>query len=94
MAMACSEPSKSAVVMDGKTIFKSYCVTCHGIDGTLMTNGAKDLTKSLLTLDEKIHVITNGRNVMTAFKGTLTESQIKSVAAYTMTLLSAPNDVK
>ncbi len=68
----------------GAKVFQKNCVLCHGIDGKLQFNGAKDITKSTLTLDERILLVTNGRKTMTAFKGILSEKKIKAVAAYTM----------
>lgn len=46
-------------------------------------NGAFNLTESKLTVAEKISVINNGRNTMTAFKGLLSDAKIKAVAEYT-----------
>ena len=69
--------------VDGKQVYKQYCVTCHGVYGDMGASGAFNLTESSLTLDEKIEVITNGRNTMTPFKGLLSEAKIKAVAEYT-----------
>lgn len=77
--------SEKSLVSKGEKIFKSNCITCHGIDGRLQLNGAKELPLSTLTLDERIAVITNGRKLMTPFKGILSEKKIKAVAEYTMT---------
>jgi mono/diheme cytochrome c family protein len=41
---------------------------------------------SELSIEERITVITNGRNGMAAYKGILSEEQIKLVAEYTLTL--------
>jgi len=71
---------------DGKAVFRQYCVTCHGADGKLGLNGAKDLTVSILTLEERINVITYGRKVMTPFNEVLTPEEIRAVAEYTQTL--------
>ena len=49
-------------------------------------NGAKDITQSSLMLGDRIQVITNGRNLMTPFKGLLTDEEIKAVALYSITL--------
>ena len=49
-------------------------------------NGAYDLTQTKLTVEEKIQVITNGRKLMTPFKGLLSEKQIEAVAKYTENL--------
>lgn len=71
---------------DGEKIYKTYCVTCHGVRGDMGASGAFNLTTSVLTLEERIEVITNGRNTMTPFKSLLDEEKIKAVAEFTMTL--------
>jgi len=76
----------AAKKIDGSKIYKQYCVTCHGITGDMGASGAFDLTSTKLSLDEKISVITNGRNTMTPFKGLLSDAKIKAVAEYTETL--------
>ncbi len=68
---------------NGEKVYKQYCVTCHGVYGDMGASGAANLTETKLTLDEKIAVITNGRNTMTPFKGLLSEAKIKAVAEYT-----------
>lgn len=78
----CSESKQSSET--GESIYRKYCVTCHGIKGDLKTNGAIDLNHSVLGLDERVLVITEGRNTMTSFRGTLTDEQIKMVAQFTM----------
>lgn len=72
--------------IDGEKIYKNYCVTCHGVYGDMGGSGAFDLTTSKLTLDERIQVITKGRNLMTPFEGLLSEEKIKAVAEYVETL--------
>jgi mono/diheme cytochrome c family protein len=49
-------------------------------------SGAAKLTESKLTLDERVKVITNGRNAMTSFKALLTPDKIQAVAKYTIEL--------
>ena len=75
-------PKKKKKV-DGEKVYKQYCVTCHGVYGDMGASGAFNLTESKLTMDEKINVITNGRNTMTPFKGLLSDAKIKAVAEYT-----------
>lgn len=72
--------------VDGQAIFRKNCITCHGADGSLGLNGAKDLSKSVLPLEDRIQTITNGRNLMTPFSGILSPEQIKAVADYTLSL--------
>lgn len=85
LIIACSE-NDSKKNNSGKDIFKKNCVICHGIDGTLGLNGAKDLTKSTLSIDEKILQVTNGKGLMTPFKNILTETEIKQVVDYVQTM--------
>jgi len=81
-----AKPVKIAKKVDGKKVYKTYCVTCHGLYGDMGASGAHDLTKSKLSLEERVEVITNGRKTMTPFKDLLNEEKIKAVAEYTMEL--------
>jgi len=67
---------------DGKKIFETYCVSCHGLDGKMGVGGAKDLSVSMLPLEEKIAIITYGKNAMTAFSNALNQEEITAVAVY------------
>lgn len=90
-----NSPNDGSKTQNGKSLFKQYCVTCHGINGDLKTNGAIDLKHSILTLDERILVITRGRNIMTSFENRLTTQQIRSVAEYSIQLKDTSHlDVK
>ncbi|MDQ3016797.1 MAG: cytochrome c [Bacteroidota bacterium] len=90
MIIACSPKDKTPVSGDdteaGQNIFKKYCVICHGADGKLGINGAKDISVSTLTVEERVALITKGKNTMTPFEGILTADEVRAVAAYTMTL--------
>ena len=81
---AAAKPAKKAV--DGAKVYKLNCVVCHGVNGDMGASGAHDLTKSTLPLEERIQVISEGRNTMTPFKNLLSEEKIKAVAEFTMTL--------
>ncbi|MBC8048185.1 MAG: cytochrome c [Fimbriimonadaceae bacterium] len=70
----------------GKDIYIKNCKLCHGVDGKLGISSAADLSISVLTIDEKINVITNGRKGMAPWKGQLSPEQIKLVAEYVQTL--------
>lgn len=71
---------------DGRTVFQKNCVVCHGADGKLGLNGAKDLSQTTLGLPERVNQITYGKNLMTPFAGILSPDEIEAVAAYTLTL--------
>lgn len=69
-------------IENGQKVFKSYCKSCHGIDGTMGLNGAANLSLSLLSNEEKMEVITYGRKTMLSFQGILKPHEIQSVVLY------------
>lgn len=93
LLVACQESASNGAnrsKLDGQTLFRQYCVNCHGLDGSLKTNGAKDLRYSILSLEERILVISEGRNVMTGFKTILNEAEIQALAKFTQSLNQTP----
>jgi len=70
----------------GASVFKTHCQLCHGADGKLGLNGAKDMSVSTLTLEEKVQVITKGRNTMLAYENTLSPEEIQAVAKHVHSL--------
>lgn len=83
-----------AHAQDGAALFKTKCAACHGADGKgdnsmgkalkLRDLGSDDVQKQ--TDAELTDIITNGKGKMTAYKGKLTDDQIKSLVAFTRTL--------
>jgi mono/diheme cytochrome c family protein len=71
---------------EGAKIYKQYCLTCHGLYGDMGASGAANLQESKLTLEQRVEVITNGRNTMTGFKALMSEDKIKLAAQYTLEL--------
>jgi quinohemoprotein ethanol dehydrogenase len=67
----------------GKTVFADNCAGCHGVDGT-GGNGGPDLTAipSAKNQAAVMKQVENGGGGMPAFKGSLTQKQIKDVTAY------------
>jgi len=86
-------PKKSTAAtpkaVDGKKIWKTYCIACHGLYGDMEVNGAKNLNLSTLAVNERIEIITNGKNVMTPFKTVLSPEQIEAVAKFTISEFKA-----
>jgi cytochrome c6 len=70
----------------GAAIFNDNCKLCHGADGRLGLNGAKDLTLSKMPFHERVNIITHGKKLMTPFGSLLKPVEIDSVAAYTLKL--------
>ncbi len=83
---AARQVGATKTVPDGMAVFRQKCVTCHGSDGTLGLNGARDLTQSALTLEERVNIITNGKKLMTPFNTILSSEEIQAVAEYTQSL--------
>ncbi|MFK8008484.1 MAG: cytochrome c [Saprospiraceae bacterium] len=63
-----------------------FCAACHGRDGKMAINGATDLTKSISGLKSRIKTITEGKGLMTSFKGVLSTEEIEAVAKYSIHL--------
>jgi cytochrome c6 len=79
---------------DAAGTYKSKCQMCHGATGMADTPAGKstkarpfnsqDVMK--MSDDDLIKVTTNGHGKMPAYKGKLTDAQIKDVVAYIHTL--------
>ncbi len=85
--LACANSGESSTPLaagPGEGLFKKYCAACHGLNGDMQINGAKNLNESVLSKAERVLLITNGRGMMTPFKGLLKPEEIEAVAAYTM----------
>lgn len=75
--------SESVSTEAGAAVFSENCSTCHGATGE-GGNGGPDLNTMPLAKTEEgvIQQVTNGGGGMPPFGGTLSEEEIKSVAAY------------
>jgi cytochrome c5 len=83
---AVQQELKTTVSVSGEEVYKlANCAICHGQDGKLMLNGAKDLSKSVLTKTEIEHQILNGKNAMPAYKNSLNPEQVKLLVDYVET---------
>lgn len=70
----------------GARLFSTNCTLCHGKDGTMGINGAKDLTLSQLSKDEMIALVSNGKGAMAAYKNVLSKSEIEAVVEHVRSL--------
>lgn len=77
-----SSSETSTTTVNGKELYTSNCIKCHGDDGKAAVAGAYDLSVSTLDLNAKMAVIKNGKETMTPFGGILNDEQIKAVAEY------------
>ena len=86
--------ASTAFAQSGADTYKSKCQMCHGADGQGDTPAGKsmkvlpfnrpDVVK--MSDDDLIAITTNGKAKMPAYKGKLTDAQIKDVVAYIRTL--------
>jgi cytochrome c6 len=75
---------------DGAGDFKAKCAMCHGADGSGTTATGKALKlRDLGSSDvqsqsdaQLTEIVSNGKNKMPAYKGKLTDDQIKGLVAY------------
>lgn len=68
--------------VDPKKVFKIHCALCHGFTGDMMVNGAKDLTKSEIPIEESVAQVYHGKGLMTPYKGVLKDAEIVAVCQY------------
>ena len=68
--------------VDAKGKYKMFCAACHGFDGALGVNGAKDLSASKLNIEESVAQVYFGKGLMTPFKGLLKDHEIVAVSKY------------
>lgn len=69
----------------GKLIYTNSCATCHGADGKLGLNGAKDLSVTQLSAEDQKTIIRNGKNAMPGYKD-LSDEQLDAIVQYITTL--------
>ena len=89
LVWSCGDGNSSQSVdeeISGAKIYKTHCAICHGDNGRKGFADAKMLPESGLSLEERILLITNGRNTMMAYRGVLSEEEIEAVAEYTLSL--------
>ena len=84
--------SGAAFGADAAALWNQHCASCHGKDGsgnTMMGKklGLKDYTKEQGFSDaEATNVIANGKGKMKAYKGKLSDADVKALVAYVRSL--------
>ena len=66
-------------------MFEQRCGICHGGDGRTPITGAKNLGESLLTRDEVLNMIMNGKGTMPPFRY-LQADVLDALTDYTLSL--------
>lgn len=80
-----SQPVATETAPNGEQIYRANCIVCHGKDGAAGMSGATDLSKSVLSHEQTVDVITNGRGGMRGFTE-LSSTEIEAVATYVESL--------
>lgn len=70
----------------GQQLYRMHCELCHGADGKLGFNDAKDLSASTMGRPEMIAQVANGKGKMMPYKNVLTAKEIEAVVDYARTL--------
>ena len=92
LVLACSSGDASVElgaesgIIEGERIYRMNCTLCHGTDGKLGFNGAKDLTRSTLTKEEMITRVREGKGTMLPYKNMLSAKDIEAVVAHVRSL--------
>lgn len=88
-------PSKPLIVQpNGKALYATYCVSCHGADGRNDRSSALPAMRlsaanSLFESDWN-HLVLNGRGQMPAFQNRLSSAQLDALRAYVRQLTVYP----
>ncbi len=69
----------------GKLVYQQECRNCHGDDGAAQLAGAKNLRTSVMTHEEIIQIVRNGKNAMPAYKK-LSDEQVEGLTLYVESL--------
>jgi alcohol dehydrogenase (cytochrome c) len=72
---------------DGAAVYTTACLACHGEQGEGGHGGGPTL-QAMSNVAVVLQVVSEGRNAMPSFNGTLTSQQIRDVAAYVSSRLA------
>lgn len=89
LTMGFSTPAFAADTANGAKIFSMECAGCHIKGGNIIRRGKNLKLKALKrnnvdSLEEIATLVTNGKNIMSAYKDRLSEQQIQDVSAYVL----------
>ena len=85
--IGCQENQPASVQnVSPKDLYTTRCAACHGLDGKLELGGAKPLHTSVLTAEDVLLQIKNGKGSMPPFQGRLSEEEIHQLAQFVLKL--------
>jgi mono/diheme cytochrome c family protein len=90
LALVCGAlPAFAADVFAGRTIYAAHCEGCHGDEGHSFEPGVPDFSNgdALFQTDtELFSKIRGGAGTMPAYRGVLSDSEVRNVIAYLRSL--------
>ena len=89
LVFAAALPARAGDMQKGREVYEMHCVACHGMDGY-----AVDMTipsfangdRMFLMDQEMLQSIRTGKNLIPAFRGLLSDQEIRDVITYLRTL--------
>jgi cytochrome c6 len=87
--LASASPALSADYFKGREVYGLHCEGCHGADGRSDQPGVPDFSSgdALVQSDSEIFKkLREGSETMPAYRGILTESEVRAVIAYLRSL--------
>ena len=73
----------------GREVYDMHCVTCHGMNGYVIDMTIPSFAngdRMFLMDQEMLQSVRNGKNMMPAFRGLLSDEEIRDVITYLRTL--------
>lgn len=83
-----SDSGDDGEAADGERIYQGRCATCHGSSGDGGSGPSMEGVADRLTVDQHVAVVTEGRDKMPAWSGTLSDEEIQAVVDYQREVLS------
>lgn len=89
-ATALSSDALAADMFNGKKLYGQYCAQCHGENGASVTPNTPEFRRGegLMQTDaDLLRHIREGKRIMPAFRGLLSDQEILDIIAHLKTLL-------
>ena len=89
MVLAAIAAAEASDIFKGREIYEIHCETCHGSDGVSLEPGTPDFSRgeSLYVPDtELVRRLREGSMTKPAYRGLLTDQEMRDVIAYVRTL--------
>ena len=89
LLLTAGTPAQAADIFKGREVYELHCQTCHGIDGRSVEPGTPDFSRgeSLFAPDsELVRQLRDGGGMKPAYRGMLSDDELRDVVAYVRTL--------